>query len=243
LAKKICFVGVKGGVGTTTVCINVAEKLADMGERVLVIDGDTACSSACTACDCATAHVYTLGDVQSGICRTKQAIVQHPRHYNLFIASSRGCTDKGVFLRTIEECDSLFDFILCDDCGESACQKVLVITEPYLLSIKSADATICRLKTAKKEEVEIVVNKICGGQIFDGEIMTPQEIASLLHAPLFAVVPEDLRIALGTPNEKTQKAFKIFANRIKNGGDKIYNCTKKYLGILGAFRRAVRKRI
>lgn len=39
-AKVISFVNMKGGVGKTTLTINIGKKLADMGNRVLIIDMD-----------------------------------------------------------------------------------------------------------------------------------------------------------------------------------------------------------
>lgn len=36
----IAFMNMKGGVGKTTVCVNLAAQIAEMGKRVLVIDID-----------------------------------------------------------------------------------------------------------------------------------------------------------------------------------------------------------
>ena len=42
--KKICLFNHKGGVGKTTLTVNLADALADMGKRVLIIDADPQCN-------------------------------------------------------------------------------------------------------------------------------------------------------------------------------------------------------
>lgn len=243
LARKICFTSFKGGVGKTTLCVQTAYRLAEIGERVLIIDGDSVSCCACIACEVAGAHTFTLHDLEAGVCRAKQTIVQHPRHCTLFVCSSQNCIDEKTFSRAIDELEPLFDYVLCDDCALSSCKEFLVITEPYTPSLKSADACISALRSNKKENVKIVVNKVNGGQIFNGEIITPEEISFILHAPLAAVIPEDLNVAVKEPNRKTNKALCVFTENLKKGTNKVFNCTKSYCGLWGEIKKKVRNTI
>lgn len=42
--KKIALFNHKGGVGKTTLTVNIADALADMGKRVLLVDADPQCN-------------------------------------------------------------------------------------------------------------------------------------------------------------------------------------------------------
>jgi chromosome partitioning protein len=41
MARKICFINYKGGVGKTSLIVNTAAALAKLGQRVLLCDFDT----------------------------------------------------------------------------------------------------------------------------------------------------------------------------------------------------------
>ena len=41
MAKKICIISTKGGVGKTTLAANLSAALADLNQRVLIVDTDT----------------------------------------------------------------------------------------------------------------------------------------------------------------------------------------------------------
>lgn len=243
MARKICFTSFKGGVGKTTLCLQLAYRLAEAGERVLIIDGDNVASGACVACGIAGTHTFTLHDFAAGVCRAKQTVVQHPKYCTLFVCSSQNCVFKDAISRAINELEPLFDYLLCDGCALNDCKEFLVVTEPYTPSLKSADACINALKSNKKENVKIVVNKVNGGQIFSGEIITPEEIAYILHTPLAAVIPEDLNVAIKAPNRNTSKALGVFAENLRKGTNKIFNCTKTYCGLRGEIKKRIRSTI
>ena len=79
--------------------------------------------------------------------------------------------------------------------------------------------------------------------MFDGEIMTPQEISTLLRAPLAAVIPEDLTMPLGKMKPCTVKAFKMAADYVTGKSDKTYGVIRPYLGVGGLVKRKMRSRI
>ena len=45
MARKICFINYKGGVGKTSIIVNTAACLAKLGKRVLLFDFDTQSNS------------------------------------------------------------------------------------------------------------------------------------------------------------------------------------------------------
>lgn len=240
LAKKILFISFKGGVGVSTFCYGLARTLAERGERTLIVDGDDRCASLLTICGCDNAQVYTLADVERGACRPKQAILQHPKERNLYIMPSLGCKNRTVADRAVKEVENLFDFVLCDEIAGSCCREAAVVCEPYAPSLKCADYTLNYLNDQKVSDIGLVVNKMNGGMVFDGDVLTPQEIASLLHVRLRAAIPEDLGLQIGKIKKTTKDAFAAAADNFSGRKAVVSNLIKPYYGINGYFRRKMR---
>ncbi len=240
MAKKILFISFKGGVGVTTFCYGLAAALAERGERTLIVDGDDRCGALLTISGCDGLQVYTLADVEKSACRSKQAILQHPRDRNVYIMPSLGCMDRSTADRAVNDVEQLFDFVLCDNIAGSVCPEAAVICEPYAPSIKSADYALNYLKDKNLSEVGLVVNKMNGGLVFDGDVMTPQEIASLLHVRLRAAIPEDLSLPLGKIKKPTREAFAAAADNFSGKNAAISNLIKPYYGVNGYFKRKMR---
>ena len=87
------------------------------------------------------------------------------------------------------------------------------------------------------------VNKLNGGQIINGEVMTAQEIASILRLPLKAVIPEDLSVPLGKWKKSTLKAFRSAAETVSGKRESLCNVLKPYFGFNGFIKRKVRERM
>ncbi len=240
MAKKILFFSFKGGVGVTTFCAGLGAALASRGERVLLADGDFRCGAALTVCGCDGMQVYTAADAERGACRAKQTLLQHPKERNLFILPMLGSKDGASAASLIGEVEQLFDYVLCDRTAAEICDDAAVITEPYAPSVKSADAALAYLKDGGFSSVGLVVNKMNGGLVFDGESLTPQEIASLLRAKLRAAIPEDLSLPLGKHKKSTAAAFAAAADNFAGKTDKIYSVIKPYYGVNGFLKRKMR---
>ncbi len=243
MADKIYIAKAKGGVGATTVCAGLGFALSDAGERTLIVDGDSLCASALTVCGCANMQVFTLADVKKGMCRAKQAMVQHPRRRNLYIMPTLGCADGEVAAEAVREVEGLFDFVLCDGAAERACGRALVVTEPYPPSVKGADAILGALGDGGMNIAGVIVNKVNGGLIVSGDINSPEEIAAALGRPLAAVLPEDMCLTLGVWRRQCMKYFRLAAARIAGKAAKLPGLEAGYIGAGGYLRRRMRERI
>lgn len=241
MTEIIYMTGAKGGTGTTTVCIGVGLALAAMGERTLIVDGDSACGDGLYLSGLAGMNVYTLADAKNGACRVKQAILQHPRSENLFVLPTLGCDDEEYASAAVKGLDGLFDYILCDDCAKAACRRAIVVTEPYPSSLKGADDKLSKLTDGGIADTGTIVNKVNGGLVFDAKILTPQEIASLLRTTLTGVVPEDMALPLGSAKKTTAKAYELCAKKITGKDEKVYSVTRQFTGPAGALRRYFRR--
>jgi septum formation inhibitor-activating ATPase MinD len=243
MSYKVLLTSLKGGTGVTTCAFLLSKAISARGERVLLFDGDGECSPVLHLAGLDGENVYSLGDAERGACRVKQALLQVKSNENFFILPSDGLKDTAFADTAIKEIDGLFDYIICDDVARHACDRALVVTEPYPLSIKCADRQIGKLRDGGFKDVGLILNKVNGGLVFDGATMTPQEIATILKTPLVAVIPEDLNLAIGKHKKATAQAFKLAADILSGKGDKMYNVIKDYVGPLGYFRRRMRERI
>lgn len=243
MAVKIYMTNLKGGTGVTTCCIGLGLALARAGERTLILDGDRYSANALWMSGCENMQVYTLADYEKGACRAKQTLIQHRSAANLSLASSLGLTDEKYAEAAVEELDGLFDYILLDDIAKKKCNSAIIVTEPFLPSVKSSDACKAYLSDGGIKNISVFVNKLNGGQIINGEVMTAQEIAALLRLPLKAVIPEDLSLPLGRWKKNTLKAFKAAAETVSGRKESVCNVLKPYFGVNGYIKRKVRERI
>ena len=110
-------------------------------------------------------------------------------------------------------------------------------------SLKAADCCKAKLSDGGVKNIGLFVNKLNGGHIINGEVMTAQEIASLLHLPLKAVIPEDLALPLGKWKKSTMKVFKVAAEMVMGRKELVCNVLRNYFGINGYIKRKVRERL
>ncbi|MDE7400610.1 MAG: AAA family ATPase [Clostridia bacterium] len=235
--------GARGGAGLTTCAVKLGIALSEAGERTLIVDGDTECASGLQISGLQGLNVYTLADVETGACRVKQAILQHPSSPNLYVLPSLGCTDGGCAERAVAECEPLFDYVICDSIARSACRRALLVSDPYHSSLAGAKKRGGELKDAGFKDVGLLINKVNGGLVFDGAILTPQEFATVVRLPLWGVIPEDLSLPLNKMRSGTKKAFALTAALISGKGKKTYGVVREYLGVKGIIKRKMRERV
>ena len=73
----IVVAGARRGVGVTTVAVNVGVALADLGERVVLIDAAEQAPRISQVAGCSTID-FSIADVMSGNCRADQALAAGP---------------------------------------------------------------------------------------------------------------------------------------------------------------------
>ncbi len=243
MSDCIYITSARGGEGATCVALYLGLALAAKGERTLVLDGDSDCASAMQISGLSELNVYTLADAQRGACRTKQAITGHPLSPNLYLLPTLGCNDGAFCEYAVKECCGQFDAVLCDGAAEGACNRAVLVTGPYAFSLAAAKKRAAALSDAGFKEVNLIVNKVNGGLVFDGAVLTPQETAAVIRLPLLGVIPEDLSMPLGKIKPSTRRAFEMTAERLLGRSDKVYGVIKPYTGVAGIIKRKLRARI
>ena len=262
MARKIVITSGKGGVGKTTVTVNLGAALASLGLRVALLDIDFGLNNLDVVMGVEHKIVFDMLDVIEGRCRIKQALVQDVNKKNLFVMPSGNCTNSSCITGQdikliIERISSLFDYVLIDcpagiDVGfhraVSSADEAIVIATPGLPSLRDADKVLSILKSYRPDFVGLVVNRARGDLMLNEKMMLPTDIQSLLKTELIGVLPEEDAVFLSSgytlPHRcESYKAYKILANNIHKGNKKIYDVTSKYSGFFGSIRRSIKRSI
>ncbi len=256
MARKIVVTSGKGGVGKTTVAVNLAARLAQKGQRVVLCDADFGLNNVDVCAGVEHLVTYDVVDVIEGRCRAKQALVKHPLYPNLFIlTSSHSAPERYVSPQAVKVVlDGLapqFDFIFIDspaglDDGfhraVATADEAIVITTPHISALRDADKAITLLKSYHLKELSVVLNKVRGDLLLSGECLLPKEIEALLKTPLAGLIPDEYDIYSGDLRE-LHAAFKTLAGNLLTGKKRLYDVTRKYSGLWGNVKRVLRRRL
>lgn len=256
MARKIVVTSGKGGVGKTTVAVNLAAQLARKGQRVVLCDADFGLNNVDVAAGVERLVTYDIVDVIEGRCRAKQALVRHPRYANLYVlTSSHSAPERYISPQAmkvvLDTLSARFDFIFIDcpagiDEGfhraVASADEAIVVTTPHLSALRDADKAINLLKSYRLGELYLIVNMTRGDLLVSGDSLTPKDITELLKTPLIGVIPEEYGIY---ENDLTHMhpSFKMIANNLLTGKRKLYDVTKRYSGVWGNVRRVLKRHL
>ncbi|MBE7068652.1 MAG: septum site-determining protein MinD [Clostridiales bacterium] len=256
MARKIVITSGKGGVGKTTVSAYLASCLARKGQRVLLCDADFGLNNIDVVTGVENMVTYDLVDVIEGRCRARQALIAHPDFATLYVlTSSHSAPERYVspqaFKLAVDTIAPKFDFVLIDcpagiDDGFHravvSAEEAIVVTTPHISALRDADKVITLLKSYDYKKVFLVANKLRGDLLAVGESLAPKEIEELLKTPLIGVLPEEYLIYKGALTN-AHPAFKMIANNLLTGKKRLYDVTRKYVGLVGGLRRFLKRNL
>lgn len=261
MVRKIVVTSGKGGVGKTTVVSNLGLMLANLGQRVLLIDVDFGLNNLDVVLGLENKISYDLIDIYEGRCRAKQALVQCDNK-NLFVLPSAK-TDvfseiSGQNLKLIIEAIApLFDYVILDcpagiDVGfhrAIACvEEALVVVTPNIPSLRDADKVLSIINSYKLKKIGLIINRARGDLIVNEKMIVPMDISALLKTELVGILPEEDTVFLSSGyklpvRSDSFKAYKLLANNLHKGSNKIFDVTGKYCGFLGSIRRRLKNSV
>ena len=195
----------KGGVGKSTIAVNLAAALAMKGRSTLLIDADTGLRSLDVLLGLENNVVYDLIDVIEGNCRLKQAIVRARCADNLFLIAAAALRDASAvkpvaMADTVRRLRSQYDYIIVDcpagvDAGFrtaiAPAEKAIVVTNEDAICVRDVERVGALLDQAGLREKLLVVNRMRARKITRGEIMPGQMLSARLHMTLFGQLGED----------------------------------------------------
>lgn len=241
----------KGGVGKTSVVVNLGHALAEHGKSVALIDGSLTTPDVSLHLGIPL-HVRGLSHILKENSHLEAASFNHKSGMRVIPGNIHSDLlnefEGKKFANLLSKLKKEHDFILVDSAaglGREAlsaiknCNKMLVVINPELASVVNASKAIQLAKNMKTKPVGVVLNRIGRHK----EELEEQNISSLLHrVPIIARIPEDKKISLATkssetilhyhPRSKVSKKFRKLASHLS--GEKKKGFWKR---ITGFFKR------
>ncbi len=232
--RKIVITSGKGGVGKTTITATLGRTLAKQGFKVVLIDGDVGLNNLDVVTGVESRIVYDIGDVLAGRCRPYQALVLDSESSMRILPSSVNSEDVSsqAFRGVVDSMQGMFDFLLID-CpagiehgfhrAVSSASEAIVVTTPSASAIRDADKVFRLLSTYNLKSTSLVVNMLRHDLVSRGEMLSPFEIAKLLHTTLVGAIPDDDVITVYQQLGKapdfapSRKAFEALVKNVVQG--------------------------
>lgn len=241
MAKVVAIASGKGGVGKTTVTLNLGVGLGQLGKRVLVIDGDLAMGNAATLMGLPQLPA-TLHEVLSGEKRAGEALYR----VNGISFLPSGPTLEG-FLKSsprrleslVRELSSGYDFVLLDTppgvsryslAPLAAAGEVLFVLTPDPLALESTLKTRMVAEALEVRMGGVVLNRFPRSSFLGfrrPKVLGRGEIEQRLGLRVLASIPEDPAVAecamlrkmvvLRKPKSPAAKALRGLAAMLAGG--------------------------
>ena len=256
MARKIVVTSGKGGVGKTTVCAILGEKLAKLNKNVVILDLDFGLNNLDVVLGVEGKITYNLEDVIEGRCRVKQAIISCRQNLSI-IESGHSYGDRVTAqnIKLLIEGLNNYDYVLMDcpagiDDGftraVAAADEAIVVVNPTVSSLRDADKVINILNNYKLDGIYAVANRVRGDLIAAGKILSVEEIEDVMKVPVIGAIPEDDLVLTSKAKEVTYGeaniAYKMLAKFIVTNGGRVYDCESQYRGFFSRFKKSMKKR-
>lgn len=208
MSRVIVITSGKGGVGKTTITANLGTAIAQLGNKVCLIDADFGLRNLDLLLGLEQRVVYTIIDALAGECSLEKAIVKDKRTEGLHLLPAAQNRTKDAInpeqmKEIIEQLSPNFDYILVDcpagiEMGFrnaiSAAQEALVITTPEVAAVRDADRVVGLLENEDMKSIRLIVNRLRPEMVEMDEMISVEDIVDLLVIPLIGIIPDDKRI-------------------------------------------------
>jgi septum site-determining protein MinD len=247
----------KGGVGKTTTTANIGAALANLDEKVALLDTDIGLRNLDLALGLENRIVYDIVDVVEGRAKMRQALIKDKRNPNLALLPAAQTRDKSaVSIRQMQQVVEdvkaegySYVFIDCPAGIEqgfknatAGANEAIVVTNPEMASVRDADRIIGLLEAQELRNPMLIVNRLRVKMVKNQEALSVEDVQEVLGqgVKLLGVIPEDDAIITSTnrgePVSLTEgsasgQAFRDIARRLK-GEDVPFPAMDEKVGIL-----------
>lgn len=260
MTKFIAVISGKGGVGKTTVAINIALSLTTFKREIVLMDANLINPHIGLHLGAPILPVH-LNDVLENRKHIKEAIYSHPSGLKVVpLDISKDQMDKVTikdFKRAFDGMKGLCEAVIVDGAGGTGEQvssivtladAVIVVTTPELPDCIDALKTIRLVKRKGGNLLGVIINKA----VSDEYGLPMENIKSLIDDPIIGVIPHDDSVRHSIklqqpvmhsyPDCPASKSFKIIASRLigekyeqnlskHDKGEKMYTGLLKKLGL------------
>jgi pilus assembly protein CpaE len=237
-SRIITVFGAKGGIGKTTITVNLAVALAKMGKKVAIIDGDLQFGDVNVYFDIDpkdTISELSQGNDAGDIDAIKRMMALHFSGVSLVCAPKSPEYAEYVTTKTIETMINtmrpFYDYILIDtapmfsDITMVAIENsnlVLLVSVPDISTLRNTKITLNILDSLQqKEKTELVINRLTKG------LISLKDMQRVLNEPLKNTITFDFKtaitshnkgvpIVLDAPKSEIGKDLKKLANYVIN---------------------------
>ena len=234
MSRIITVTSGKGGVGKSSISVNLAIALAHQNLKVCLIDGDFGLKNLDVMMGLENRVVYDLNDVISGKCEIHQVLVKDKREQTLYL---------------LPACKTLsfqnFDFIIVDSpagieqgftYASSIADEAIIVVNLDLATLRDNDRVIGLLLKKGIQDLKLIINKVNLDDIEDGKSLTIDDALDILSLPLLGIVYEDHEMI--EANNKGRPVYLLKGHLLHDCFD---NIAHRLLGHKRAFAKCKRR--
>lgn len=214
-ARVIVITSGKGGVGKTTTTANLGMALANMGEKVALVDADIGLRNLDLALGLENRIVYDIVDVVEERAEVRKALIKDKRNQNLALLPAAQTRDKSAvnpdqMRQVIADLEKEgYTFILLD-CpagieqgfknATAGAKEAIVVINPEMSSVRDADRIIGLLESQELRNPMLIVNRLRPKMVKSQDALSVEDVQEVLGSSvkLIGVIPDDEAIIVST---------------------------------------------
>ncbi|MFQ5800081.1 MAG: septum site-determining protein MinD, partial [Bacteroidota bacterium] len=191
---------------------NLGAALAMRGNRVVVIDADIGLRNLDVVLGLENRVVYDLVQAIEGACELHQAMIRYKLAKSLYLIPAAQTREKnavtGEQIRSVcERLKADFEYVLIDSPAGieqgfrnavTAADSAILVTTPEVSAIRDADRVIGLIEAMGLPTPDLVLNRVITKMVHRRDMMSTEDILTLLSVQLLGLVPEDQSIIVST---------------------------------------------